>query len=219
MVRGRGVNPVQGRGFTLLETMLALVIISVGILAFIDAQAAFTRSNNWSSRAATGMLLANEIRELARRLPRHDPVTGLTLTQSGGSQVLAGWGREAGEVSVDDIDDLDDLDGVTFGDGGTFAGPIDAFGFVVPAVDLDGNPFEDGRGLAGWRQRVIVDKIDPYNFGLVRADAYVQAAGAQLPAIGVDRFPLRVTVIVEYTDPDRTTAEEITRLTWVVPAE
>lgn len=217
MVRGRA--RARSGGFTLLETMLALIIVSVGVLAFVDAQAAFTRSNNWSSRAATGMLLANEIRELARRLPRHDSVTGLTLTQSGGSQALSGWGREAGEVSVDDLDDLDDLDGVIFGDGGTFPGPIDAFGFVVPAVDLNGNPFPDGRPLQGWRQRVIVDKVDPYNFGTVRADAYTQSAGSQLPAISVDRFPLRVTVIVEYTDPSSTVTEEITRLTWVVPAE
>ena len=59
------------QGFTLLETMLALVIIGVGVLAFVDAQTSFIRSNNWSSQAATGMLLANEIRELTRTLPRH----------------------------------------------------------------------------------------------------------------------------------------------------
>src|SRR5438105_7251029 len=97
-------------GFTLLETMMALVIIGVGVLAFVDAQASFTKSNNWSSQAATGMLLANEVREFSRRLPRHDPVTGLILTGNGASVVVQGWGRDAGEVTVDDIDDLDDLD-------------------------------------------------------------------------------------------------------------
>lgn len=220
MVRERTRSRARsGRGFTLLETMLALVIIGVGILAFIDAQSAFTRSNNWSSSAATGVLLANEIREMTRRLPRHDPVTGLSLVQQSGSPVLQGWGRETGEVSVDDIDDLDDLDGASFGDGGTFVGPVDAFGFIIPAVDAHGNPLPDDQPLQGWTQRVTVEKVDPYNYSLVRPDAYVQAASAQLPAIAVDRFPLRVTVVVEYTDPGSNQTQEVTRMTWIVPAQ
>lgn len=205
------------RGFTLLESMMAIVIIALGVLAFVDAQSAFTRSNTWSSQAATGMLLANEIREATRRLPRHDPVTGLTLSGS----VLTGWGREAGEVTFDDIDDLDDLDGLSFGSGGVFAGPVDAFGEIVPAIDADGSTVldEDGQPvpLAGWRQNVTVEKLDPYNFTQVRADNYVQPGSGQLPALAVDQFPLRVTVTVTYQALGDTQAQTITTLTWIVP--
>jgi prepilin-type N-terminal cleavage/methylation domain-containing protein len=209
----------RSRAFTLLETMMALVIIGVGVLAFVDAQAAFTKSNSWSTQAATGMLLANEIREFSRRLPRHDPVTGLTLVGTGASAVLQGWGREPNEITIDDIDDLDDLDGVKFGVGGTYAGPIDAFGHVIPEVTLDGT-IEVANGqpvsMQGWSQRVVVQKVDPYNFNTVRDPSYEQVASPQLPAIPVDQFPLRITVIVEYTAFGTTQATEITRLTWVV---
>lgn len=212
--RGRG-------GFTLLESLMALVIIGVGVLAFVDAQTAFHRSNNWSSRAATGMLLANEVREFTRHLARHDPTTGLSLSLGGGSPSLAGWGREAGEVDVSDLDDIDDLDGASFGISGVFPGPIDASGMIVPEIELNGNQRVDGEGnvvsLMGWSQRVIVEKVDPYNTSLVRADSYEQAATGTLPFIRVDRFPLRVTVVVEHQDIGSDRIEEITRLTWIVP--
>lgn len=205
-------------GFTLLESMLAIIIIAIGVLAFVDAQASFTRSNTWSSQAATGMLLANEVREFSRRFPRHDAVTGLSLQGSGAGATLTGWGMETGESTLDDVDDLDDLDGVSFGAGGTFAGPIDAFGNVVPQTDLDGVVLTDNGEpipLVGWRQRVLVEKVDPYNFSTTRADAYVQAATAQFPAIDVDDFPLRVTVIVEHQESNSTQWTEITRSTWI----
>src|SRR5262245_7713344 len=207
------------RAFTLLESMMALVIIGVGILAFVDAQSAFTQSNNWSSQAATGMLLANEIREMTRVMPRHDAVTGLTLTGSGAGAQLTGWGREAGEVVVRDLDDLDDFDGVSFGSGGTFPGPVDGYGGLIPDVDLSGNTrMLSGQPvpMPGWKQRVGVEKVDPYNFSLVRDRAYEQVATSQLPHIPVDRFPIRMTVIVEYTPGGSTQPLEITRLTWVV---
>lgn len=210
----------RARGFTLLETMLALVIIGIGVLAFVDAQTAFTRSNNWSSRAATGMLLANEIREMSRQYARHDPVTGLTLVGSGTSAVVVGWGREGGETDVSDFDDLDDLDGVTFGVGGTFEGPVNAFGELVQEIDPTGgiviSENGDARGLEGWMQTVTVQKIDPYNFGLARGQGYEQVGTSQLPFLRVDQFPLRVTVVVTYQGPADPQAEEITRMTWVV---
>jgi prepilin-type N-terminal cleavage/methylation domain-containing protein len=205
--------------FTLLETMMALVIIGVGVLAFVDAQASFTKSNNWSSQAATGYLLANEVREFSRRLKRHDPVTGLVIVGSGASQTLVGWGREANELTIDDIDDLDDLDGVTFGLGGTFAGPIDAFGHVVPQIGPDGNIQMNGNNpvpMQGWTQHVTIQKVDVYNYNTVRDHAYQQVATPQLPFIPVDQFPLRVTVTVSYQEPASTQATEVTRLTWVV---
>ena len=211
------------RGFTLLETMMALVIIGVGVLAFVDAQAAFQSSNNWSSRSATGMLLANEIRELTKRLPRHDPVTGLTVADVNGAPSAVGWGTETGEIAIDDFDDLDDLDGMVFGEDGDFAGPIDAFGEIVPDVDLAGDVRVDENDelitLRGWRQEVTVEKVDPYNFTTVRGAEYAQEAGEQLPAIAADRFPLRVTVAVFYQDPGAEEATEVTRLTWIIPAE
>lgn len=210
----------RARGFTLLETMLALVIIGIGVLAFVDAQTAFTRSNNWSSRAATGMLLANEIREMSRHYSRHDPVTGLTLVGSGTSAVVVGWGREANETEVSDFDDIDDLDGLTFGVGGTFNGPLNAFGELVQEVDPTGGIIiadnGDARGLEGWMQRVTVQKLDPYNFGLVRGQGYEQAGTGQLPFIRADAFPLRVTVVVTYQGAADPEPEEITRTTWVV---
>jgi hypothetical protein len=199
--------------------MMALIIIGVGVLAFVDAQASFTRSNNWSSQAATGYLLANEVREFSRRLKRHDPVTGLVLVGNGASQVLQGWGREANELTVDDLDDLDDLDGVTFGQGGTFPGPIDAFGHVVPQIAPDGTIEMNGPNpvsMQGWSQLVTVQKVDVYNYNTVRDHNYQQVATPQLPFIPVDQFPLRVTVTVSYQEPTSTQATEVTRLTWVV---
>lgn len=209
------------RAFTLLETMLALIIIGVGVLAFVDAQTSFVKSNGWSSHAATAQLLANEIREMTRRLPRHDPVTGLFLTSTGTGLTLSGWGSEAGEVTAQDIDDIDDLDGKVFGTDGNLPGPIDAFGEVIPGVDMDGNILRtrsgDAIALEGWTQRVAVEKIDPYNANLTRADAYTQPATSQLPAIAVDGFPLKVTVVVEYMGPTDNAPHEVTRVTWIVP--
>jgi len=83
MTRGFTRRPIGNRrGFTLLETSMALVIIGVGVLAFVEAQNAFIKNNTWSSQAATATLLAGEIRERTRRLPRHDPVTGLYIETS-----------------------------------------------------------------------------------------------------------------------------------------
>ena len=199
---------------------MALVIIGVGVLAFVDAQTSFIRSNNWSSQAATGMFLANEVREFSRRLPRHDPVTGLTLIGSGSTAVIVGWGRESGEVTVDDIDDIDDLDSITFGLGGAFAGPINATGEMVAQIDETGNFVLDAEenvvGMEGWSQRVTVEKVDPYNMNLGRTRGYEQAATAQLPYLRVDQFPLRISVSVRYQGLSDATPQEVTKLTWIV---
>ena len=91
------------RGFTLIETAMATVIIGTGVLAIVFAQQTFHAQNDWAQRAATGMRLAGEIREMTFNLPRHDPVTGNDT-----------WGPEDNEASVEDYDDLDDFDGAVF---------------------------------------------------------------------------------------------------------
>lgn len=216
-MRARRRNNQAARpGLTLIETALAIVIIGVGVIAMIDAQTAFMRSNAWSSQAATATFLANEIREYSRSFSRHDPVTGIGL--DGG--VLFGWGPEPGEVTVADYDDLDDFDGVRFGDNGDFPGPINGFGELIPQIDADGNPvLANGNpvGMTGWSQTVLVEKVDPFDPSLVLADNFQQPGGAGWPGRRVGEFPLRVTVIVAFRAPGAVDEEEITRVTWITP--
>ncbi len=127
------------RGFTLIETALATVIVGVGVLAMVEAQTAFLRQNVWSSQVSIAERLGNEIREMTINLPRHDPVTGATT-----------WGPESGEADVGDFDDLDDFDGL--GTGTEFSaalgnGPIDARRRVIPNMD-------------GWSQVVEVFNVN-----------------------------------------------------------
>ena len=99
------------RGFTLIETALAVVIVGTGVLAMMAAQQAFHQKNAWSTHVSTATALGNELREMTFNLPRHDPVTGSAV-----------WGPEANEVFIGDYDDLDDFDGLAdFADFADFA--------------------------------------------------------------------------------------------------
>jgi hypothetical protein len=139
----------HGRGFTLIETALATIIVGVGVLSMVSAQAAFHKQNNWSTHASTATRLGNEIREMTLNLPRLDPVTGAIV-----------WGAEANETSVADFDDLDDFDGT--GSGLVFSaalgnGPLNAQREIIP-------------NMAGWEQVVTVKNVDPFDITSVEAD-------------------------------------------------
>lgn len=217
------------RGFTLMETALTTVIIGVGVLAMIEAQQAFMRTNNWSTQAATATYLANEIREMTRKLPRHDPVTGLYLTGAPPGTTLHGWGPEPGEMTARDFDDIDDFDGMTFRNDGTsgvsdydLPGPIDAFGNVIPEILANGEVMTDGEGdarpMQGWSQFVSVQKIDPFNMAQVRPDDYTVApVPPDFAGLRVDQFPLRVSVTVRYQGPFDSQPSDIVTVSWVVP--
>lgn len=208
------------RGFTLLESALATVIVGVGVLALVEAQATFTRSNDYSTSSATAAYLANELRERMRNLPRHDPVTGLFVQGSGSTATVVGWGPENGETSARDYDDVDDFDGVVFGAGGTQLGPIDAFNRVITQTRPDGAVEVNGEGqsvaLRGWAQSVTVQKVDPFNYSLVRDRGYSIVASGNNPGVPVDGFPLRVTVRVTYQGPTDLAPREMARVVWVV---
>lgn len=223
------------RGFTLIETAMTTVIIGVGVLALVEAQQAFMRSNAWSTNAATATYLANEVRELMRPLPRHDPVTGLYFDGSG---TLRGWGPENGEADPTQFDDIDDFDGITFFAAGSaglsdgdLPGPIDGFGEIIPEIDSSGNPvFAEGSeeeedeeaeptqlALQGWRQSVTVTKVDPTNptQTYLKTDEIAPSGG--FIGLKVNKFPLRVSVTVQYTGPFEEAPTDMITTTWIVP--
>lgn len=222
---GTARRRANGReGFTLIEAAMATVIIGVGVVAMVEAQQAFIFSNAWSSHAATGALLAEEVRELTRNMPRHDPVNGLFMsTNEEGDDILIGWGAEPGEVSVADFDDIDDFDGMIFSDigsdgidDGDLPGPINAFGEVITEMNADGDIVLDAEGaprsMIGWSQQVIVTKVERFNTGVVLAD------DARTSAADVASYPLRVEVVVTYQGTWAVSGpEEITRVAWIVP--
>ena len=137
------------RGFTLIEAALATIIVGVGVLSIMTAQAAFHKQNHWSTHASTATRLGNEVREMTLNLPRLDPVTGAIV-----------WGAEANETSVADFDDLDDFDGT--GGGLVFSaalgnGPLNAQRQIIP-------------NMTGWEQVVTVKNVDPFDITSVQAD-------------------------------------------------
>lgn len=230
-VSNRRVATRSEDGFTLIESAMATVIIGVGVLAMVDAQTSFITANSWSSHAASGTYLANEIREMTRNLPKHDPVVGLYIEDDGAGGILHGWGPDAGEVTVDDFDDIEDFDGLTFSftgtagfDDGDLPGPINAYGEIIPDISLDGveagsttNGVFVGNAMYGWSQSVTVQKINPFDPSTVYADNFVEAAAGDFPGREVDEYPLRVTVGVFYQGVNDVEATLVTEVMWVVP--
>ena len=221
----------QAGGFTLIESAMATVIIGVGVLAMVDAQTSFIIANSWSSHAARGTYLGNEIREMTRNLPKHDPVVGLFIEEDGGGGILHGWGPDAGEVTIGDFDDIEDFDGLTFAFNGTagfndgdLPGPINAFGEIIPDISLDGieagatvNGVFVGAAMRGWSQQVIVQKINPFDPSDVVADNFTEVANGNFPGREVHEYPLRVTVRVFYQADNAISPDLVTEVMWVVP--
>lgn len=208
---------------------MATIIIGVGVLAMVDAQSSFISSNLWSNHAASATFLANEIRELTRSMPKHDPVHGLYIDED--TNALVGWGPDAGETTVDDFDDIDDFDGISFRDTGTaglddgdLPGPINAFGEVIPEITVGGselgsttNSLFTGQAMTGWTQRVIVEKIEPFDTSESLTDAFFEEPNGSFPGRAVDEYPLRVTVQVLYQGTNDIEATIVTEVVWVVP--
>jgi len=235
--RGRRISSPR-RAFTLIETSLATVIVGVGVLASIEANTSFLQKNAWSTNTSTATFLANELREMTRRYPRHDKFAGgLYFEDSDAHTGFQGWGPEPNEIFIDpgtlailgfDFDDLDDFDGALFGNATTtlpftqrFDGPIDAFGQIIEQTtwtgDLAVDENDETFSLTEWSQHVRVEKVDFNDFTLVLPDANFIAAAAGAPEIAVDSFPVRVTVTVLYQGPLDATASVVAEVSWIAP--
>src|ERR1041385_4251470 len=113
--RPRGPRPTAlAHAFTLIETSLAIIIVSTGVLAIVAAEQAYHQQNNASLKIGTALMLANEVREMTLSLPSCDPILGKEY-----------FGPEPGETAVAQYNDLDDFAGPT-GGGITINPPIDA---------------------------------------------------------------------------------------------
>ncbi len=106
---------MKDRGFTLIEVLIATVIIALSIVALLAANSAFTMANGAGIELSTAEFLVEQIKEMTATLDVIDPEGGADM-----------FGAEEG--SLIDYDDLDDFDGAIF------SPPVDAL--RLPLADF-----------------------------------------------------------------------------------
>jgi len=129
-------------GFTLVEVLIATVLIGLSIAALLAANGTLTMANGAGTDQSTAEFLAEQIRELTTMLPVVDPQTTTVTTSTP-------FGPE--EASLAAYDDMDDFDGASF------SPPIGADRTILSA-------------FASFGQTVTVQNVDRANFDQVVAD-------------------------------------------------
>ncbi len=94
------------RGFTLVEVLVAIMLLGVAIASLVATNISLTKANGAGADLSTAEFLVEQIRELSVMVAVVDPEDG------------SSFGAEEGSLA--DYDDLDDFDGATF------SPPIDA---------------------------------------------------------------------------------------------
>jgi prepilin-type N-terminal cleavage/methylation domain-containing protein len=128
------VNRQSNSGFSLIEVLIAVILVGLAIAALIAANSSFTEANAEGTELSTAEFLIEQIRELTAMLPVVDPNTGTTV-----------FGPE--EAILADYDDLDDFDGASFSppiasDRETLSG-LAAFSQQVIVENVNAANFED----------------------------------------------------------------------------
>jgi prepilin-type N-terminal cleavage/methylation domain-containing protein len=88
------------KGFTLIEILIAVVLLGLAMVAIVASNAAFTQATAEAAQLSTAEFLIEQIRELTALLPATDPNSTGT------------FGPE--EVGIALYDDVDDFDGAVF---------------------------------------------------------------------------------------------------------
>ena len=173
-------------GFTLIEAALTTVIVGTGVLAIVSAQQAFHRENMWAQRSSTGMVLANELRELTLAMPMHDPIShDITL------------GPEDNEESYLDFDDVDDFAGTVAEDGSSSGMVFD------PPINALKQQIDD---MQGWSQEIKVSSV----FESDISSSLVQPLGS------TDIMRVSVTIYFQQPNRVDAKKHTIAQLSWVI---
>ncbi len=127
-------------GFSLIEVLIATILIGMAIAALLGANGSFSMANSAGADLSTAEFLVEQIRELTTMLPVVDADVGTWTT----------LGPESGETLAT-YDDVDDFRGATF----------------CPPIDPNRAALDE---LPEFAQKVAVVKIDCRDFSQVVAD-------------------------------------------------
>ncbi len=130
-------NQTSIRGFSLIEVLIATVLVGLAIAALVAANGSFSTANVAGADLSTAEFLIEQIRELTTMLPVADPDTTTWVA----------LGYETGEslATYDDVDDLDGFNSAPLG------APISAQRTLL-------------NNLAAFSQQVIVQRVNPSDF-------------------------------------------------------
>ena len=133
-------NQTSIKGFSLIEVLIATVLVGMAIAALVAANGSFSMANVAGADLSTAEFLIEQIRELTTMLPVADPDT----------TAWTNVGLETGE-SFTDMNTFDDVDDWHNFNSASLGGPINAQRTVLT-------------NLAAFSQQVTVQKINPSNF-------------------------------------------------------
>ena len=95
-------NTKYKTGFSLIEVLIAVLLVGIAIASLVAVNGAFTKANGAGTDLSTTEFLIGQIRELTTLLPVVDPGSAVWTFGPEGGETLAGY------------DDLDDFDGASF---------------------------------------------------------------------------------------------------------
>lgn len=151
------IRSVPAGGFTLLEVLIAVMLVGLAIASLLVSSRALTQANGAAAELSTAEFLIEEIRELTTALPVVDPESGTAV-----------FGPE--EASVADYDDLDDFDNKSF------SPPINAERSPLNGLSAYSQQITVENVSAGDFEQVVADHSSPF----VRITVKIELNGRQI---------------------------------------
>jgi len=127
-------------GFTLVEVLIATILVGLAIASLVGANISLTRANGVGANLSTAEFLIEQFRELTTLVGVIDPETGTDY-----------FGSETDEAALADYDDLDDFDGKSFS----------------PPINTNREALQS---FAAFSQQIMVENVDGANFENTVAD-------------------------------------------------